>query len=208
MSYNRTVYCSYCGRKGHNRRGCADKKKYIADNPDSYAARREAALAERRKNNPRRCSYCEKSGHNTRKCEVKAKDQRTLVQKLSRQRAVIMEKMIENGLGVGALIEINSSRYYDDPDTKCFLLTSINWKQSDTCDKFHMSLMQVATSHISRGQRSIDPDDGYSPIKVISPVDEEVVRQSFPLEWKIGELYDDERYFSKGCPRQYWHFDA
>ena len=206
MSYNRTVYCGYCGGKGHNRRGCEQKKEYIANNPDSYQARREAIMAERRKQRgPRTCSYCHNSGHNSRTCDVKAKDKRTLVQKLSRQRAVIMDKMIENGIGIGALLSIKSRFYGEDSD--CYLLTGIDWEQTDIYDGFLMVLTSVATGRLTRGKRNIDPAAEYDNIKVLSPVDIEDIRQSFPLDWKIGELYDEETYFTKGSMRQYWHFD-
>ena len=206
MSYNRTVYCSYCGGKGHNRRSCGTKKEYIAQNPDSYAARREAVAAEQRKNRPRTCSYCENSGHNARTCDVKVKDKRTLAQKLSRQRAVIMDKMVENGIGIGTLFDIKS-RYYGQ-ESSCYLLTDIEWEKTDTCDGFLMVLTSVETGRLSRGKRNIDPAAEYDNVKVLSPVDVEDIRQSFPLEWKIGELYDEEAYFSKGCSRKHWHFDA
>ena len=57
MSYNGTVYCSYCGQKGHNMRSCPKRKEYIANNPDSWQARREAEQKRRRKARGRRCSY-------------------------------------------------------------------------------------------------------------------------------------------------------
>jgi len=206
MSYSRTVYCSYCGGKGHNRRSCETRKEYIAQNPDSYAARRETIAAEHRKNTPRTCSYCLESGHNARTCGTKAKDKRTLTQKLSRQRAVIMEKMIESGIGIGALFDVKS-RYYGETSS-CFLLTDIEWEKTDTYDGFLMVLTCVETGGLRRGKRNIDPDAEYDDIKVLSPVDVVDIRKSFPLDWKIGELYDEEAYFSKGCRRQHWHFDA
>ena len=204
MSYHGSVYCSYCGGKGHNRRSCSQRKEYIAENPDSYAARREAVAAEHRKNTPRTCSYCLESGHNARTCGVKAKDKRTLVQKLSRQRAVIMDKMVENGIGIGTLFDIKS-RYYGQ-ESSCYLLTSIEWEKTDSYDGFLMVLTSVETGRLSRGKRNIDPAAEHDNVKVLSPVD--VDDHFFPFEWKIGELYDEETYFSKGCQRQNWHFDA
>ncbi len=207
MSYSRTVYCSYCGVKGHNRRSCEQKKEYVARNPDSYTARREAEAAERRKQRgPRTCSYCLESGHNARTCGVKAKDKRTLTQKLSRQRAVIMDKMLENGIGIGTLFDV-TSRYYGE-DASCWLLTEIDWKQTDSYDGFFMVLTSVATGRLSRGKRNIDPAAEYDNVKVLSPVERADIRDNFPLQWQLGELYDEETYFSKGCQRQNWHFDA
>ena len=206
MSYSRTVYCSYCGGKGHNRRSCATKKEYVAQNPDSYTARRDAVAAEQRKNRPRTCSYCLESGHNARTCGTKVKDKRILAQKLSRQRAVIMDKMIENGIGIGTLFDINS-RYYGE-ESSCFLLTGIEWEKTDTYDGFLMVLTSVETGRLSRGKRNIDPAAEYDNVKVLSPVNVDSICESFPLDWKLGELYDEETYFSKGCRRQNWHFDA
>jgi hypothetical protein len=203
MSYNRTVYCGHCGARGHNRRGCAQRKDYIANNPDSYTARREATMAERRKNRPRRCSYCSQSGHNARKCEVKAKDKVILAQKLSHNRAIIMEKMIENGMGIGALIKINRT-YRRNEDY--YLLTGVRWDLTDEPTRVLMEIVDVADGKSHFIAQSVQPND-YDNVEVMSAIDKEEVRRIFPMNWRLGTLYDEETYFSKGSPRQYWHFD-
>jgi len=117
-----------------------------------------------------------------------------------------MDKMVENGIGIGTLVDIES-RYYGET-SDCYLLTSIDWEQTDSYDGFLMVLTSVETGRLSRGKRNIDPAAEYDNVKVLSPVNVEDIRQSFPIDWQIGELYDEETYFSKGCRRQHWAFDA
>tara|TARA_R110002073_G_scaffold321405_1_gene497479 strand:+ start:260 stop:880 length:621 start_codon:yes stop_codon:yes gene_type:complete len=204
MSYNRTVYCGHCRGKGHNRRGCPQRKDYIANNPDSYLAHREALARERRKSNPRRCSYCSQSGHNARKCEVKTKDKVTLAQKLSYNRAIIMTKMVENGMGIGALVEI--TRTYRRKVNNFYLLTGIRWDLTDEPRRVLMEIVDVVDGSAHTIAESIQEGE-YNNISVISGVDKEEVRRIFPSDWRMGTLYDEETYFPKGSGRSYWHFD-
>ena len=48
MSYTRSVYCSFCGERGHNRTGCPKRKQYIKDNPHSWEAIKEQRKQQRR----------------------------------------------------------------------------------------------------------------------------------------------------------------
>ena len=49
MSYRgRSVYCSFCGERGHNRTGCPKRKQYIKDNPDSWEAIKDQRKQHRR----------------------------------------------------------------------------------------------------------------------------------------------------------------
>tara|TARA_Y100000310_G_scaffold33217_1_gene31399 strand:- start:157 stop:867 length:711 start_codon:yes stop_codon:yes gene_type:complete len=67
MSYNGTVRCSHCWERGHNKRGCPERKKYIEENPDSRAA----YLVTQQKARKRKCGWCSETGHNTRTCQHK-----------------------------------------------------------------------------------------------------------------------------------------
>ena len=88
MSWNGTVRCSYCGEKGHNRRGCPSLKKRLEqilampEDARNYDERCLVSEFERKKRNnvDRKCSYCGERGHNRRTCEVLAKH-RDYVQK-------------------------------------------------------------------------------------------------------------------------------
>jgi len=204
MSYRRTVYCGYCGAKGHNRRGCDQRKKYIANNPDSYAARREVIDAERRSLRQRRCSYCGRTGHNVRKCEVKAADKRLLQQKLENNRATVMNLMMKKGFGIGALVEI-PGRYQQ---TDCYLLTGVDWERTDDVEKISFEIAYVNNGRrFTHSVSLLQEPTGYNGVKVLSPADVSSIQASFPRDWKLGTLYDVQHYFPKGEGRRYWAFD-
>jgi len=204
MSYSRTVYCSYCGVKGHNRRGCEPRKEYIANNPDSYQARREAIAAEHRKNRPRTCSYCLESGHNARTCGVKAKDKRTLTQKLENNRATVMNLMMKKGFGIGALVEIPGRYQHND----CYLLTGVDWERTDDVEKISFEIAYVNNGRrFTHSASLLQEPTGYNSVKVLSPADVSSIQASFPRDWKLGTLYDVQHYFPKGEGRRYWAFD-
>lgn len=105
MSWNGTVRCSYCGKKGHNRRSCPDLKKEIESNPDGYYARVQA-----RKSPPkvRRCTYCNLKGHNRRTCTELKKDKilwRANAQHWRKKWAIWMAEI---GLAPGALVKVQT----------------------------------------------------------------------------------------------------
>ena len=66
MSWNGTVRCSWCHKKGHNRRSCPELKKYAEENPDGWAAQQLKRSKQSAQN--RRCRYCGEQGHNRRSC--------------------------------------------------------------------------------------------------------------------------------------------
>jgi hypothetical protein len=102
MSYSGTVYCSHCHGKGHNKRGCPKLKQYIAENPDSWAARSATAAHEQAQK--RRCSYCAKVGHNRRGCtEFKARVAGDLSAS-RRYRRDFVKEINKLGLTPGALV--------------------------------------------------------------------------------------------------------
>jgi hypothetical protein len=208
--YNRTVYCSYCGRKGHNKRGCPARKEYIANNPDSYTARREEIkkqrAAERRASNPRRCGYCDKTGHNARTCEVKASDKSLLPKQLARRRARIMEEMQRQGIGVGSLVELfHPTRASESYDT--VIITNIPWHRVDNLDAVPMRIHSVISNRYDQRNLNCDQTTAWNCLRVISPASSEEIDKGFPLGWRNGTLYDEEEYFPKSNKRQYWQFD-
>ena len=104
MSWSGTVYCGYCGKKGHNRAGCTKRKQEIREFPDGY----EAQKAARKKayTSPRQCGYCNKSGHNKRTCPEITFD-RAKTKKANRLwRESFFNVADEIGFGKGALLEL------------------------------------------------------------------------------------------------------
>lgn len=99
--------CSYCYKRGHNKRTCPDRRKRAAENPDGYVAKQlanEKAQAKTRR--PRLCSYCHEAGHNKRTCPVAKK---RLVQRIKKNkffRRDFAELLETIGLGPGALVHM------------------------------------------------------------------------------------------------------
>jgi len=132
----RTVTCSHCWSRGHNKRGCPQLKEYAAANPDSYQARRLAQDAEKSKN--RRCSYCGKKRHNRRGCaEFKviisgaADESRTY-------RRNFVKYVKDLGLSPGALLVRRDVKEYDHSAgqyvthaARAYQLVGIEWDAVD-----------------------------------------------------------------------------
>ena len=103
MSYNGTVRCGSCYKKGHNKRSCPRLLAEIAQNPNGY----EAQQAKRRKANatPRVCGYCKESGHNKRTCPTMTSDRRNTKKKNRVWREKFLNIAAKIGCAPGALIE-------------------------------------------------------------------------------------------------------
>ena len=112
--YIRTVTCSSCWQRGHNRSGCPDRaaqiEKHRAEDPDCYSVKRYDE--EKKIKKTRSCSYCRRGGHNVTTCEeikahVESEIDRSIV-----YRALAYEHIKATGLGIGALIHVEE--YYDE----------------------------------------------------------------------------------------------
>jgi len=124
-----TVYCGYCGKRGHNRLGCPERKKDARENPEGYIAKqlererlvREAAVRSRS------CSYCDKQGHNRRGCpELKA--DRLKIQTLQDQYLdKFTNTFARHGLGPGSLVSVP----YGSDRSVLMIVTGFNWSHID-----------------------------------------------------------------------------
>ena len=135
MSWNGTVSCTWCGQRGHNRRGCPSKKKYIRENPDSYEARSDTNQKRRVKAQAqnRRCSYCKVKGHNRQTCTALKKDKVYASKKNKKFVGIVRQAMEQIGLGVGALV---SKIHWNTQKPSLYMVTDIQW------DRFEMSCFQ------------------------------------------------------------------
>ena len=113
MSYSGTVRCSHCYQSGHNKTSCPELKKAWEENPDSYYGRQWAAI-QARKNKPKKCSYCGEEGHTRAGCPTANKHKAQFQMDLNLWRQALVKWMKEIGLGPGALVRSNDSRYYRD----------------------------------------------------------------------------------------------
>jgi len=118
MSTGKTVVCSYCHTKGHNRQTCpqlhADieriKETHGASHPlvQEYKQNRASISksASLRAKMPRSCTYCHTLGHNRRTCVVLAHDREVAKTKNAAWREVYLFNIREMGLGVGAMVRM------------------------------------------------------------------------------------------------------
>jgi len=109
MSWNGTVYCGYCGNKGHNRRGCPNLKEYVKENPGSYEAMKATQNKASAKN--RSCSYCKEPGHTRRKCAVKNQHVQDFVGINSEYVKKVACWMKDEGIEPGTLIRVEENEW-------------------------------------------------------------------------------------------------
>ena len=111
--YIRTVTCSYCWTRGHNRSSCPDRAEKIeeqrAEDPDCYSVRRYDQ--EKKNKKTRSCSYCGNEGHNVTTCKGIAEHLEVEIDSSIVYRAQAYEHIKESGLGIGALVRVEN--YYD-----------------------------------------------------------------------------------------------
>ena len=164
-----TVYCGYCGQRGHNRLGCPQRKREARENPDGYIARQIKREEDIRKRAvaSRTCSYCNRPGHNRRGCPT-LKSDIALIRK--RQNTFIndfIEATNEVGLGPGALVRIAHGRD-GDPWSKQVLamVTEFNWDQIDFINQdksghYNQTSRRVAKARVVSAKGWDPSDDSY-----------------------------------------------
>jgi len=212
MSYTRSVYCSYCGNKGHNRTGCPQRKQYIKDNPNSWEAIKEQRKQHRRDEikakGGRKCSYCENRGHTARKCEVKNQDRVRLIDTLAKERTEGLKRLNEMGWGIGALFE-RKNRWIDEK--QMYMVESIEWDRWNDSDLVTLVGLNIANVSGDNGDWrkprqvnvtfSLHPEAG----DVKMPLVPRYTEQKAPEGFLEGTMFDEGYCFPKGQSRKYIH---
>jgi len=143
QTYKRTVHCSYCHERGHNKSSCpafaARIEELRAVNGDEHYAVRsfDAKKAKRSANaQNRKCSYCKGFGHNRASCPELRDHIRESQAKNATYRQVIYERMKALGIGVGTIIStdrftqrVDADDYESDTYRVPHVVTTINWNQ-------------------------------------------------------------------------------
>jgi len=146
-------YCSWCWEKGHNKATCPKRKKWLADNPDSWEAIEEAKKLERRKrrkhHSPRKCGFCRKPGHNAKTCHAKQTIQKNYRAINSLYRRKVLEEMCVMGLGAGALVNFKPR---DQEEPIVALVKSIKWNR--------IYAASDGSSYCVQLERAMDPPEG------------------------------------------------
>mgnify|MGYP001355812278 CR=1 FL=1 len=156
MAWNGTVYCGFCGGKGHNRRSC---EKLKAHQQERYEEAMKTPVDERsyydevainrwnarheKKSVSRTCTYCGKTGHNRRSCEhLKAHMAHVHEQNVAFKKA-FLEWTHASGLGVGALVR--------QKKRKCLMyVTGLKWETVNVwCASDHIPAW-ICASDLSR----------------------------------------------------------
>ena len=214
MSYRgRSVYCSFCGERGHNRTGCPKRKQYIKDNPNSWEAikehRKQQIRDDRKAKGGRKCSYCGNRGHTTRTCETKKQDRVRLTEVLKRERTEGLKRLNEMGWGVGALFE-RKNRWVDEK--QIYMVESIEWKEwndSDIVTLIGLSVAQAVGEDNGDWRKprqvnisvSLHSDAG----NLKTPLVPRHAEQKAPKGFLDGTMFDESRFFPKGSSRRYIH---
>ncbi|HAI38370.1 MAG TPA: hypothetical protein DCM40_09715 [Maribacter sp.] len=127
-----SVFCGYCGKRGHNKLGCPERKKYARENPDSWLAH-EVALEERQRAQrvaSRTCTYCGKKGHNRRGCKTLQEDTNRIAYRSRQYKNQFLEAIESVGLSVGALIEVDNTSSYSESrwqETSLMMIQNYCW---------------------------------------------------------------------------------
>ena len=205
MSYNRTVYCSYCGGKGHNRRTCSNLKDYINNNPTSYRTHLEVERKKRQKT--RACSYCGIAKHTVRTCTIKKEDKTRLATALRSARELVFEKIKKCGLGVGALYAREGG--WNQPKV-AYMVFKIDWEKCNGGDYFYFIGLNVATAaEASPKYDYYHPKTVHQTVSIMHNLDYLLCAApsvSPPQAWLDGELYEEEEFFPKGTRRPGWAY--
>jgi hypothetical protein len=226
-NYNGTIRCGYCYESGHNSRTCPtkleraqrryDNAKESGDHVDYYASQvarmtgenPETGAKRSRRNESwgRKCSYCKESGHNRRKCEQLSTDITRYAALTSTVRAEQRALMIEQGIGIGAMVQTNSygeSQMYLVENIKVGKVHPKSPRVTAILRPINPAL-RVTTTHILPENKQ----SSYSGYKVLSPVSAEQINQCLPGDWeeqpldvKDAELTQNP--FGKGESRDYY----
>jgi len=180
--HKRTVRCSYCGERGHNRAGCEAHKERIETlrkehGDDHYNVRsydqKKARKASKAK--VRKCSYCDTVGHNRATCP----ELKTHIAETKASNAVFRQRLndcfVGLGFGIGAIVssgrdvkrvEGTTGDYWNVPQ----VVTSINWDSlnywnnnysyfdDETAPFFMKPIAEMARNAASRGAWIKDRD--------------------------------------------------
>ena len=138
-SHKRTVHCTYCHDKGHNKASCPDLKQRIEDlrakhGDDYYAVRTYDLKKAKRKasGKNRKCSYCDEGGHNRATCTTLKENMEETRGKNSEFRKSFYRHLIRLGAGVGAIVSSDANSMLVDQDGTARyripqIVTDINW---------------------------------------------------------------------------------
>ena len=165
-----SVYCSWCHKRGHNRRGCPERKADAAANPASSAGYEERYYKRAQKDalDTRACSYCREKGHTRRTCPALKADVEKIIQRQTEYRKAFIDEAASAGLGPGAIVTTaRGPQWYGAEDAWNKTITSIIVKPSWQSIDFlrvdgHGSNWVNSTTFVGRIVKTAGYDEGRS----------------------------------------------
>jgi hypothetical protein len=201
MGYKRSVHCSYCHQRGHNKSGCPEWKAKIESLRASYGddhyrvARYDAKKASRAASvSKRKCSYCGEQGHNRAGCSKLKAAMESFRGRNVEYRQNVLNALIENGIGPGAMVKI-TQRW--SGSVHIYMLTEISWGDIDMTDKNRDFI------EMKRVQSLMDKHGGHGctrlPVtvtgiswgpswEIVVPSNEARIRETMPATYLAGTL--------------------
>ena len=167
-----SVYCGYCGNRGHNKLGCPERKARAERNPEGYVGRQVQREKEARARTVanRTCTYCKQPGHNRAGCKVIKEDKKVVTEKLVDYRSRFLDRMRKVGFGVGSLVKTKS---LIAPEFEIVhMITEINWEQINT------KLVDLDLT----GWSSIESDEN-------TAFQSRIVATTFPEDWDASSYW-------------------
>ena len=202
--YKRTVHCSYCGGAGHNQSGCSAYKERIESlrteyGDDHYTVRsydeKKARKASSAKN--RKCSYCGEGGHNKAGCSKLKSAMEQFRTKNVEYRKNVLNTLVENGLGPGALIAIDD---YWSEDKVVHMIMGVDWEEIHMADKSldflkTRKVKNITAIHGGNGRTRLsqsvlghDETRWGTKYEIVVPTSETNIRKSMPATFLTGTL--------------------
>tara|TARA_B100000073_G_C23677157_1_gene551016 strand:- start:42 stop:701 length:660 start_codon:yes stop_codon:yes gene_type:complete len=153
MSGGKTVVCSYCHTKGHNRQTCpqlrADIDRIKETHGDEHPLVKEheanrasiSKSASKRAKMPRSCTYCHTLGHNRRTCVVLSHDREVAAKKNAAWRSLYYANVKDIGMGIGAMVRFRPRSHLNlGAPGVLWMVIRHEWEN---------------INHINRGERSV-----------------------------------------------------
>ena len=182
-----TVRCGRCWGEGHNRRGC----------PKNSEAQK---LEYKTGSSARTCSYCNNAGHNKATCQKRKTDRVEYVKENSQYRQTMLNKLVEQGIGVGALLT-TTDYDYEEAKHKEYLcmVDSISWSLIDVKRRSRRTILAHKLNFTGDYGPEVtfpfcDGDTDDTDFVVVSGVSEAAVRHEMPISWLDGKDSAD-KYF-------------
>jgi len=162
--------CSYCYKRGHNKRTCPDLTKRMKERADADIARGETdsfyirqyqarITPKGKKVSSQQCGYCGEYGHTRRKCEMLRKDKEWFVVHHNAHLRVAHDYIVSSPVGVGSLFRWKKQEYnYNtgEYDTSHEMLVLTGFSTSPVIKQDGFKILATLQHPITGWKRTVD----------------------------------------------------